>query len=396
MRLLPSVLRTAHARAATLVLAGLVAVCALAVSAATAATAVDLGTANSFAVLAGAGITNTGPTTVGGDIGTFPTTSITGTATLTVNGVNHGGDAVTQQAKSDLVAAYDAAAAQGPQVAIVGDLGGQTLTPGVYTSGSSIGLTGVVTLNGGGDANAVFVFQAGSSLTTASTSEVALVNGAQSCNVFWQVGSSATLGSGSTFRGTILALTDITVTTGVTVDGRVLARNGAVTLDTDTITRPTCTAAPAPAPTPTPTPAAPAPSAAAVAAASAAQTAAAQAAAAQAAAAQAAATAQAAADQAAAAKLAAAKAVAAARVAAAKASLARLATAKIAAAKAAAAARIAAAQAASARAAADRAAASARVAAAKVTAAKALAARKAAAAHAGRARAARGRSGFTG
>ena len=98
----------------------------------------------------------------------------------------------------------------------------------------------------------MFVFQAGSSLTTASASRVNLINGAQSCNVFWQVGSSATLGTGSTFRGTILALTSITVTTGVTVDGRVLARNGAVTLDTDTITRPSCAPQPNRPATPTP------------------------------------------------------------------------------------------------------------------------------------------------
>lgn len=225
----------------------------LARSAGAAATAVPLGTADSFAVLAGAGITNTGPSTVNGDIGTFPTTTITGTATLTVNGANHGGDAVTQQAKTDLVTAYDNAAGQGPTSPIVADLGGQTLTPGVYNSGSSIGLTGALTLDGGGNPNAVFVFQAGSTLTTASASQVNLINGAQSCNVFWQVGSSATLGTGSTFRGSILALTDITVTTGVTIDGRVLARNGAVTLDTDTITKPTC-ASPPPTPAPTPVP----------------------------------------------------------------------------------------------------------------------------------------------
>ena len=98
-----------------------------------------------------------------------------------------------------------------------------------------------MTLNGGGNPNALFVFQAGSTLITASASSVNLINGAQACNVFWQVGSSATLGTGSTFRGTILALTSITVTTGTTINGRVLARNGAVTLDTDTITKPTCT-----------------------------------------------------------------------------------------------------------------------------------------------------------
>jgi type VI secretion system secreted protein VgrG len=205
--------------------------------------AVPLGTAGSFGVLAGAGITNTGPTTVNGDLGTYPTTTMTGTASLTVTGTNHGGDAVTQGAKTDLDTAYNTAAGEGPTTPIAADLAGQTLTPGVYNSASSIGLTGALTLNAGGDPNAVFVFQAGSTLTTASASSVNLINGAQSCNVFWQVGSSATLGTGSTFRGTILALTSITVTTGVTIDGRVLARNGAVTLDTDTITRPTCAAA---------------------------------------------------------------------------------------------------------------------------------------------------------
>jgi hypothetical protein len=131
------------------------------------------------------------------------------------------------------------AAAQGTKFPIVADIGGQTLTPGVYNSGSSIGLTGTVTLDGRGNANAVFVFQAGSTLTTASASQVKLINGTQACNVFWQVGSSATLGTFSSFRGSILALTSITVTTGVTVEGRLHAQNGAVTLDTNTITKPT-------------------------------------------------------------------------------------------------------------------------------------------------------------
>jgi hypothetical protein len=208
--------------------------------AAAAATTVPLGTADSFAVLAGSGITNTGPTTVNGDLGTYPTTTITGAGSLTVIGTNHAGDAVTQSAKNDLVAAYGVAAGEGPTSPIVANLAGQTLTAGVYNSASSIGLSGALTLDGGGNPNAVWVFQAGSTLTTGSASSVVLINGAQSCHIYWQVGSSATLGTGSTFRGTILALTSITVTTGVTVDGRVLARNGAVTLDTDTITRPTC------------------------------------------------------------------------------------------------------------------------------------------------------------
>jgi hypothetical protein len=275
--------RSAWATAAlVLVIAGLLLFAAGGASAA--AIAVPLGTADSFAVLAGAGITNTGPTTISGDMGTFPTTTISGGASITQTGTNHGGDAVTQGAKADLITAYNTAAGEGPTSPIgpgspIVDLGGHTLGAGVYNSGSTIGLTGVLILDGGGDPNAVFVFQAGSALTTASASSVSLINGAQSCNVFWQITSDATLGTGSTFRGTLIALNAITVTTAVTVDGRVLARNGAVTLDTDTIARSAC-AVPVPTPTPTPTP---------TPAAAAADTAAAAAAAAQAAAAQAAA-----------------------------------------------------------------------------------------------------------
>src|SRR3984893_9434585 len=141
-----------------LVLASLLAL-TLARASGAAATAVPLGTAGSFAVLAGAGITNTGPTTVNGDVGTYPTITMIGTSSMTINGTNHASDGVTQQAQSDLVTAYNNAAAQGPTNPIVADLGGQTLTPGVYNSGSTIGVTGALTLNGGGDPNAVFVFQ---------------------------------------------------------------------------------------------------------------------------------------------------------------------------------------------------------------------------------------------
>ena len=213
---------------------------------------VDLGSAVTFAVLAGAGITNTGSTDVTGDVGTYPTAAITGRGSLTVNGTNHDNDAVTQGAQADLLTAYSAAAGQGFTTPVVGDLGGQTLSPGVYNSASSLGLTGALTLDGGGDPNAVFIFQAGSTLTTSSASRVDLVNGAQSCNVFWQVGSSATLGTGSMFGGTIMALTSVTVTTGTSINGRVLAVNGAVTLDTDTIMTPTCSSSPT---TTNPTPA---------------------------------------------------------------------------------------------------------------------------------------------
>ena len=138
--------------------------------AAAAAAAVPLGTAGSFAVLAGAGITNTGPTTVNGDLGTYPTTTMTGTASITMNGTNHAGDSVTQGAQTDLTTAYTTAAGEGPTSPISADLAGQTLTPGVYNSASSIGLSGALTLNGGGDPNAIFVFQAGSTLTTGSGS----------------------------------------------------------------------------------------------------------------------------------------------------------------------------------------------------------------------------------
>lgn len=212
-------------------------------SAQAAAVPVPLGTANSFVVLAGGGITNTGPTALHWDVGTFPTTTITGAASLTVTGINHHGDAVTQRAKSALVTAYNKAAGEGPTSPIVADLTGKRLTRGVYNSASSIGLTGALTLDAANDPNAVWVFQAGSALTTGSGSRVNLVNGARSCNVFWQIGSSATLGTNSKLVGTVMALQSITLTTGAIVVGRVLARNGAVTLDTNTIIRPTACAA---------------------------------------------------------------------------------------------------------------------------------------------------------
>ena len=201
---------------------------------------VGLGTAESYAVLAGSAATNTGPSTIGGDLGVGPGSALTGVPPATVNGTVHVADAVAGQAQSDLTIAYDDAAGRTPALAMSGDLGGLTLTRGVYRSGSSLGLTGVLTLDAQGDPGAVFVFQAGSTLITASGSRVRLVNGAQPCNVFWQVGSSATLGTSSTFVGTILALTSISMNDGVTLEGRALARNGAVTLIDDTITVARC------------------------------------------------------------------------------------------------------------------------------------------------------------
>jgi hypothetical protein len=201
-----------------------------------------LGTAGQFAVLAGSGITNTGPTTITGDVGTFPTTSETGFGTVTLNGVNHGGDAVTQQAKTDLTTGYGVATGSGPPTAVAVELGGTTLTPGVYKS-PTFGITGTLTLDTLGDPNAVFIFQAASTLTTASNSSVVVLNGGTACNVFWQIGSSATLGTGSHLIGSVLADTAITATTGATIQGRLLARTAAVTLDTNTITVPFCAAA---------------------------------------------------------------------------------------------------------------------------------------------------------
>lgn len=206
---------------------------------------VGLGTAGSFGVLAGSTVTNTGPSVINGDLGVSPGTAITGFPPGTVNGTIHAADAVAAQAQSDTTIAYDDAAGRTPAVAVAGDIGGLTATPGVYKSSSSLGLTGDVTLDAQGDPDAVFIFQVASTLTTASNSRVVLVNGASPCNVFWQIGSSATLGTATTFRGTILALTSITLNTGATILGRALARNGAVTLDDNRITRGDCAAPPA-------------------------------------------------------------------------------------------------------------------------------------------------------
>lgn len=208
---------------------------------ATAATAVDLGTAGSFGVLAGSGITNTGPTTITGNVGTFPTITETGFGSVTLNGVNHAGDAVTQGAKNDLVTAYNNAAGQTPVTTVSTELGGTTKIAGIYNSADgTFGITGTLKLDAEGNPDSVFIFKTSSTLITAGSSRVELLNGANPCNVFWQVGSSATLGTDSIFKGNILALTSITMTTGANLEGRALARNGAVTLDSNTINSAAC------------------------------------------------------------------------------------------------------------------------------------------------------------
>jgi hypothetical protein len=231
-------------RSIGIVLLASVVILALAGSA-QAATAVGLGTADGYAVLAGSGVTNSGPSVINGDLGSSPTPAITGFGGApngTVNGATHAADAAAGQAQSDLTTAYDNAAGQGPANTLATELGGQTLTPGVYNSQSgTFGITGTLTLNANGDPGAVFIFKTATTLITASASSVNLINGAQPCNLFWKVGSSATLDTNSTFAGNIMALQSISLNSGVAVAGRLLARNGAVTLIDDTVTRPGCT-----------------------------------------------------------------------------------------------------------------------------------------------------------
>lgn len=222
------------------------------------AAAVDLGTASSFAVLGATTVTNTGPSVVSGDLGVSPGTAIVGfpPGTLT-GGAFHAANATAATAQTNVTTAYNDAAGRISSATVSGDLAGRTLTPGVYTSASSLSLSGDLTLNAGGNPDATFVFQAGSTLIAGSGSRVLLIGGAQACNVVWQLGSSATVGTASAFVGDILAMTSITMNTGATLDGRALGRNGAVTLDTNTMTRSACASAVTPTPpgtTPTPTP----------------------------------------------------------------------------------------------------------------------------------------------
>lgn len=201
----------------------------------------SLGTAEGFAVLAGSTVTNTGPTLVTGDLGVWPGTAVTGFPPGIVNGTIYAGDAVAQQAQSDVTTAYNDLAGRACDVDLTGtDLGGLTLTQGVYCFSDSAELTGQLTLDAEGSANALFIFQIDSTLTTASNSSVLMINGGNECNVFWQVGSSATLGTSTAFVGNILALESTTLNTDADVLGRTLAQNGAVTMDENTISIENC------------------------------------------------------------------------------------------------------------------------------------------------------------
>ena len=194
-----------------------------------------LGSANSYGILAGSTVTCAGaPGTINADVGVSPGSTTTGFPPCTITGSKNLANAAAASAQGRLTAAYNFLAGRPCGTVVTpADLGGRTLAPGVYCAATSMGVTGTVTLDGQGDANATFIFQVGSTLVTGTGANIALIGGAQAKNVWWQVGSSATLGTGTTFRGNILALTSITLVDNATMLGRALARNGAVSLGTN-------------------------------------------------------------------------------------------------------------------------------------------------------------------
>ncbi len=210
---------------------------------------VNLGSTSEFAILAGSTITNTGTTTiggsVGGDVGLHPGNAFTGQASVTTSGAVYLADDTALQAKNDLIIAYDDAAGRADASIIPAELGGTILLPGVYDSADgTFQITGTLTLDAQGNPDGVFIFRTDFTLITASASNVKLINSARFCRTFWKVGSSATLGTNSHFTGHIFAMESITATTGATVQGQLLARNGAVTLDSNVITNGFCETTP--------------------------------------------------------------------------------------------------------------------------------------------------------
>lgn len=203
--------------------------------------AIRRGTTSKFAILSGTTITNTGNTTINGDIGLHPGTGFTGQSSVTINGVVYLADSVANTAKNNLVTAYNDVSSRTNVNRISSELGNKTILPGTYDStDGTFEITGTLTLDAKNNPNAVFVFKTSSTLITASDSKINLINGANVCQIFWQVGSSATLGTNSHFMGSIYALSSITANTGATISGQLLARNGAVTLDGNTITNIVC------------------------------------------------------------------------------------------------------------------------------------------------------------
>jgi ice-binding like protein len=199
-----------------------------------------LGSAATYGILAGSTVTCVSGGTINADVGVSPGSTTTGFPPCVITGTTNLANAAAAQAQVDLTTAYNYLAGRPCGTVVTpADLGGRTLAPGIYCTASSMAVTGTVTLDGQGNANAVWVFQMGSTLTTGTNANIALIGGAQAKNVWWQVGSSATLGTGTTFRGNILALTSITLVDNATMLGRALARNGAVSLGTNnTITLP--------------------------------------------------------------------------------------------------------------------------------------------------------------
>lgn len=207
-----------------------------------AATTVSLGKADGFALLSGTGISNTGKSTVQGDLGVFPTVLFTDSGLLSLNGNYHFGDASATSAQADLTAAYAAAVSASPVTAATSELGGQTLLPGVYSNAAGLGVTGTLTLDAKGNPGAIFIFQTAGNLATASSSQINLVNGGQSCNVYWQVGNTTSLGASSNFKGSILTNSNFVGGVGATVLGRVLSLRGSIALNSNTVTKPSCVA----------------------------------------------------------------------------------------------------------------------------------------------------------